>query len=153
MRRIIYGISLWTFLVSFALTIASIALPSWITYTSPASSRSNPIHVSYGLHTRCSSITGQCTPFPAYEDCTGEDRYFCSMWRSTGFLMNFSVVVELAVVIAYIVVLVGGRASREEGWKVLVGLLSLCAIGQMIAMSLVVGFALARNEENYKDKG
>lgn len=136
MRRIIYGVSLWVFLASAALTIASIALPNWITYTSPAIRK--PIHVSYGLHKRCSSITGQCTDFPQYEDCVGEDRYFCSMWRSTGFLMNFSVVIELACIIAYITILVGGRASREAGWKVLSGLLGLAALGQMIAMALVV---------------
>jgi hypothetical protein len=138
MRRIVYGISLWVFLFSAACTIAAIALPNWITYTSPTSPGNSPIRVSYGLHKRCSSITGQCNKFPQYEDCTGEDRYFCSMWRSTGFLMNFSVVLELACVIAYITILVGGRASREAGWKVLAGLLGLVAAGQLIAMALVV---------------
>ncbi|KAI7668831.1 hypothetical protein KC322_g16382, partial [Hortaea werneckii] len=37
MRRIIYGISLWAFLLAAALTISSIALPNWITYTAPTS--------------------------------------------------------------------------------------------------------------------
>ncbi|KAI7051815.1 hypothetical protein KC362_g49 [Hortaea werneckii] len=39
MRRIIYGISLWAFLLAAALTISSIALPNWITYTAPTSDR------------------------------------------------------------------------------------------------------------------
>jgi len=137
MRRIIYGISLWVFIAAGACTIASIALPNWISYTSPTDH--DPIRVSYGLHKRCSSITGQCTPFPQYEDCTADDRYFCSMWRSVGFLMNFSVVVGLACVVAYVTILVGGRGSREGGWKVLSGLLGIVAVVQMIAMALVVG--------------
>ena len=139
MRRIIYGISLWAFLLAAALTISSIALPNWITYTAPTSDRARPVHVSYGLHKRCSSISGQCLPFPQSEDCLGEDRAFCSMWRSTGFLMNFAVVVELACLVAYVTVLVGGRMSREDGWKVLSPLLALCAVGQAVAMALVVG--------------
>ncbi|EMC92152.1 hypothetical protein BAUCODRAFT_126159 [Baudoinia panamericana UAMH 10762] len=138
MRRIIYGISLWVFVAAAACTIAAIALPEWITYTAPTSSPSStPIKIAYGLHKRCSSLTGQCTKFPQYEDCQDGDRYFCSMWRSTGFFMNLSVVMELACVIAYITILVGGRASREAGWKILAVLLGLVAAGQLIAMALV----------------
>ncbi|KAK5108334.1 hypothetical protein LTR62_008430 [Meristemomyces frigidus] len=141
MRRIIYGITLWAFLAASACTLSALLLPNWITYTAPTpqtTKPSSPIRVSYGLHQRCSSITGLCTPFPQYEDCLGEDRAFCSLWRSTGFLMNLSVVLELAVLVGYIVVLVGGRGAREEGWKVLGGLLGLVAMGQMVAMALVV---------------
>ncbi|KAK4626322.1 hypothetical protein CLAFUW4_04484 [Fulvia fulva] len=134
-RRIVYGISLWVFLGAVACTIAAMALPNWVTYTSPTDH--DPIRVSYGLHKRCSSITGQCTKFPQYEDCHGENRGFCSAWRSTAFLMNFSVVLELAVVVAYVTVLVGGRGAREAGWKMIAGLLSAVAAGQIIAMALV----------------
>lgn len=52
--------------------------------------------------------------------------------------MNFSVVLELAVVVAYVTVLVGGRGAREAGWKMIAGLLSAVAAGQIIAMALVV---------------
>ncbi|KAK4899492.1 hypothetical protein LTR17_019141 [Elasticomyces elasticus] len=135
MRRIIYGISLWVFLAAAACTIASIALPNWISYSAPSDGA--PIKVSYGLHKRCSSITGHCSTFPQYEDCLGEDRYFCSMWRSTGFLMNFSIVLELACVVAYIVILLGGRSSREAGWQVLSPMLGFVAAAQLIAMALV----------------
>lgn len=135
-RRIVYGISLWVFVASAALTIAAIALPNWISYTSPTDN--DPIRVTYGLHKRCSSITGKCTPFPQDEDCHGEDRYFCSVWRSTGFFMNFTIVCELAVLVAYITVLVGGRGAREAGWKMVSGLLSAVAASQIIAMALVV---------------
>lgn len=46
--------------------------------------------------------------------------------------------VELACVVAYLTILVGGRAVRESGWKILAGLLSLVALGEIIAMALVV---------------
>ncbi|WPH01253.1 Hypothetical protein R9X50_00409100 [Acrodontium crateriforme] len=134
-RRIVYGISFWVFLGAAACTIASIAIPSWVTYTSPTSH--DPIRIRYGLHQRCSSISGKCTPFPQSDECHGEDRYFCSMWRTTGFLMNFSVIMEVVCVVAYITILFGGRQSREAGWKIMSGLLGLVAAGQMIAMALV----------------
>jgi len=135
-RRIVYGISLWVYLGAVACTIAAIALPNWISYTSPTDN--DPIHVSYGLHKRCSSITGQCTPFPQDQDCYGDDRSFCSMWRSTGFLMNFSIIFEVAVLVAYLVILVGGRGTREVGWKILSPLLLVVAAAQLVAMTLVV---------------
>ncbi|GAB7333983.1 hypothetical protein MBLNU13_g06087t1 [Cladosporium sp. NU13] len=134
-RRVVYGISLWVYLGAAACTIASIAIPNWISYTSPTDN--DPIHVSYGLHKRCSSITGQCIPFPQDQDCYGDNRSFCSMWRSTGFLMNFSVIFELAVLVAYIVILVGGRGTREVGWKILSPLLMVVAAAQLVAMTLV----------------
>jgi len=135
-RRVVYGISLWVYLGAVACTIAAIALPNWISYTSPTDN--DPINVSYGLHKRCSSITGQCTPFPQDQDCYGDNRSFCSMWRSTGFLMNFSIIIELAALVAYIVILMGGRGTREVGWKILSPLLVVVAASQLVAMTLVV---------------
>lgn len=135
-RRVVYGISLWVYLGAAACTIAAIALPNWVSYTSPTDN--DPINVSYGLHKRCSSITSQCTPFPQDQDCHGDDRSFCSMWRSTGFLMNFGVIFELAVLVAYIVILFGGRGTREAGWKILSPLLLIVAAVQLVAMTLVV---------------
>ena len=135
-RRIVYGISLWVFLGAAACTVASVALPNWVSYTSPTNH--DPIRISYGLHKRCSSIRGKCEPFPQKDDCRSEDRYFCSMWRSTGFAVNFSLMVELACIVAYITILFGGRVVRESGWKILAGLLSLVALGQIVAMALVV---------------
>jgi hypothetical protein len=140
-RRVVYGISLWVYLGAVACTIAAIALPNWISYTSPTDN--DPIHVSYGLHKRCSSITGVCIPFPQDSDCYGDNRSFCSMWRSTAFLMNFSIVFEVAVLVAYIVILVGGRGARESGWKILSPLLFIATAVQLVAMSLVVCQLLA----------
>lgn len=52
--------------------------------------------------------------------------------------MNFSMVIELACVVAYITIIFGGRRVREMGWKMLAGLLSTVAASQLIAMALVV---------------
>jgi hypothetical protein len=52
--------------------------------------------------------------------------------------MNFSVIFELAVLVAYVVILVGGRGTREVGWKILSPLLGVVAVCQLIAMTLVV---------------
>lgn len=145
-RRIVYGVSLWVFLAASALTIAAIALPNWISYTSPTAR--DPIRVSYGLHQRCTNIPAgpgelqisemHCTPFPQYDECHGEDRYFCSMWRTTGFLMNLTVIMEVACLVGFAVVILGGRQNRESGWKILSGMLAIVAAAQMIAMALVV---------------
>ncbi|KAM3425225.1 hypothetical protein BST61_g7179 [Cercospora zeina] len=137
-RRIVYGVSLWVFLGAVACTIASIALPNWVSYSSPVEGH-DPIKISYGLHKRCSSVTGECTKFPQYDDCHGDDRSFCSIWRTVGFAMNFSVVLLLACAVAYVTILVGGRGTREVGWKILCPLLAVVAVAQLVAMSLVAG--------------
>ena len=98
-----------------------------------------PFHYSYGLHRRCSSLSDTCESFPQREDCHGEDRYFCSMWRSVGFLMSFAIVLEGMSIVAYVIVLAGGKQLRESGWKVLSLLMVLSALVQAASMSIVVG--------------
>lgn len=66
------------------------------------------------------------------------DGHFCQMWRTTGFLMNIAAVLELATLIAYLVVIVGGKQKRENGWKVLVSMLVVIGAIQCFAMSTVV---------------
>ncbi|ODM16457.1 hypothetical protein SI65_07964 [Aspergillus cristatus] len=92
---------------------------------------------SYGLHRRCSSLTDTCESFPQGEDCHGEDRYFCSMWRSVGFLMSFAVVLEGISVVSYLIILSGGKRLRESGWKVLSLLIVLGAVVQAGSVSIV----------------
>lgn len=75
--------------------------------------------------------------------CTYSDSAHCLQGLFGQFLnvcarLNFSVMVELACVVAYVVILLGGRGIRESGWKILAGLLSLVAVAQMTAMALVV---------------
>ncbi|GES63459.1 hypothetical protein BO97DRAFT_426528 [Aspergillus terreus] len=134
-KTIVYCGSLIIFLASFGLTISAIAVPKWVSYHSDKPS----FHYSYGLHRRCSSLTDTCESFPQNDDCHGEDRYFCSMWRSVGFLMSFAVVLEGMALVAYVIVLSGGKRLRESGWKILSLLIILSAIVQAASMSIVVG--------------
>lgn len=60
------------------------------------------------------------------------------MWRTVGFLMSFAVVLEGMSVVAYLIVLSGGKRLRESGWKVLSLLIILSAIVQAASMSIVV---------------
>ena len=53
-------------------------------------------------------------------------------------MMSFTAVIELATVIAYSVVIAGGRAKRETGWKIVAFLLMLVGVLQCACMSLVV---------------
>lgn len=79
-----------------------------------------------------------CTEFPKYEDCRGENRYFCSMWRSVGFLMSFGVVLEGMTIAAFLILLVGGKQKREQGWGVMATLAGIAAVVQALGMALIV---------------
>lgn len=135
-RRIVYTVALLAFLAAIAMTLSSIIIPRWISWNNETPSGEH-IHYTYGLHRRCSSLTGTCDHFPRQEDCRN-DRYFCSMWRSVGFLMSFAIVIEGMTLIAYIVILVGGVQKRASGWKLLSGMLLLVAAVQLAVMSIVV---------------
>lgn len=60
------------------------------------------------------------------------------MWRSVGFLMSFAVVLQGMTLVAYIIILAGGRQKRETGWKVLSFLLLLTGCVQCAAMAIMV---------------
>lgn len=82
-------------------------------------------------------MTGACTDFPTYDDCHGSNKSFCAIWRTTGFLMSFAVIIELATLVAYITVILGGKQMRDSGWKVVCTLLGLCTVVQCASMALV----------------
>lgn len=65
------------------------------------------------------------------------------MWRTVGFLMSFAVVLEGMSVVAYLIVLSGGKRLRESGWKVLSLLIILSALVQAASMSIVVSLFLS----------
>lgn len=74
------------------------------------------------------------------------------MWRSVGFLMSFAAVVELVTVVAYVVVLFGGKQKRETGWKILAFMLVLVGLVQAASMSIVVRcvcFKYGRGKRQY----
>lgn len=52
--------------------------------------------------------------------------------------MSFSVIIQLAAIIGYGVVIIGGKQKRDKGWKVVSGLMIIAGIVQCAAMSIVV---------------
>jgi hypothetical protein len=154
-RSIVFSITLFLFLVATGMTIASIIVPNWIAYDTTTKTHKS-LHYTYGLHQRCSNTqippesnmtpnppfwtnsALTCTSYPRYSDCQGEDRYFCSMWRSVGFLMSFAVVIEGMTIAAFAILLAGGKQRRESGWGALAILTGLAAGVQMLGMALIV---------------
>ncbi|RMZ87681.1 hypothetical protein DV736_g5090, partial [Chaetothyriales sp. CBS 134916] len=148
-RSIIFSIALFIFLAGTGLTIASIIIPNWISYETTTDS-GRTLHYNYGLHRRCQNTDVppstslslatsalHCTEFPRYEECEGKARYFCSMWRSVGFLMSFAVVIEGMTIAAFAILLAGGKQRREAGWATLAILTAVAAFVQAIGLALI----------------
>jgi hypothetical protein len=139
------------------MTIASIALPRWVRWESVRPSTRSHFHsqpptepakqdiggdikFTYGLHRKCSSVTGACDPFPTPRDCERDGVAFCALWRSVGFLCSFAVLLEAACVVSLAITLLGGVRSRTYGWRVVCALMALGACAQMAGMAIVVRF-------------
>lgn len=148
------------------MTLASIMIPEWITWeahpdkvrqtqllvdyalepdvadlwpiTAVIRGPAKTMRYSYGLHSRCDSLLESCRPFPRFEDCQGSNQQFCALWRTTGFLMSFAVVLELAGIVGFVIILLGGKQKRETGWRVMVSILLICAAAQAASMGIVV---------------
>lgn len=52
--------------------------------------------------------------------------------------MSMAVVLQLASLVAYIIVIAGGKQSRDKGWRMLVGLLGIVVALQAATMAIVV---------------
>jgi len=140
-RRVVYGLGIWANAIATVLTIVSIVLPRWIRWESDIG---KDLKFSYGLHKKCSTVTGTCEPFPADADCQASGpaggvggETFCALWRSVGFAMSFAVIIELATWVAFAVVLLGGVQQRNRGWKVVCVLLAITTVVQAAGMSVV----------------
>jgi hypothetical protein len=59
------------------------------------------------------------------------------MWRSVGFLMSLAVLLELATLVGYVIIVLGGKQGREYGWKVICTLLALITVVQCAGMAIV----------------
>ena len=64
------------------------------------------------------------------------------MWRSVGFLMSFAIVLEGMTLIAYVVILGGGKQKRESGWKILSGMHFIVGALQLAGMAIIVSLIL-----------
>ncbi|KAI3400108.1 hypothetical protein diail_4338 [Diaporthe ilicicola] len=139
-RLSVYGVSLAVFIAASALTLTSILVPHWVSMDVESQNSDTVYSQHLGLHHYCNTALPDkpCRTFPDEEkDCDPNDRYFCSMWRTTGFLMSFATVAELATLVCFVVAIGGGQVKREYGWKVLCGLLSVVSVVQFAAMGLI----------------
>lgn len=124
------------------MTLAAILVPHWVSMDVAVHGSDKVYSQHLGLHHYCNTaLPGKpCRTFPDTElDCSPNDKYFCSMWRTSGFLMSFATVAELATLVGFVVTIGGGQVKREYGWKVLSGLLATVAVVQFAALGLVVG--------------
>ncbi|KAF3281959.1 hypothetical protein TWF970_001908 [Orbilia oligospora] len=161
-RTIFYGASFAAFASASILTLTAITLPRWVSYTYETSS--GPITQTYGLRHSCrtgpslTNPTTICRPFPTLQDCE-DSAHFCSLWKSTNYLMNLAVSVEVLTCLCFILILSSPNTTttttrdnntttnsnntttnntiRKSGWKFLVLLLSISVTCQLLAMSLV----------------
>ena len=122
------------------MVLASIVIPSWVTY-SVTTLKGDTFEKHIGLHKSCSTLNDpKCRPFPTEELCMAGERYFCSLWRTIGFLASFSAILCLACLVSFLVVMSGGKYKRETGWRLVVGMLSLVSVVQLAIISMVVSF-------------
>ncbi|KAI1812925.1 hypothetical protein GGS20DRAFT_511828 [Poronia punctata] len=135
-RQIVYSIALGIFICTTGLTLASLVTTHWVTYSVTASTGST-FSKHLGLHESCSTeAVPKCQPFPSDDDCR-DDKTFCSLWRSSGFLLSFATIVELATLVTFIVVMAGGKYKREGGWKLIGGFLLADAVVEFASMGIV----------------
>lgn len=128
------------------MTILSISLPRWVNY-SVTTPTGDHIFQTIGLHRSCSNLRDPpCQTFPTDEQCdaASDDKgRFCHLWRSAGFLANLAVAVQLVTVVAYVFVVAGGKQKRDQGWKVLAGLLTTVGVVEYFIIGIVVSLDLS----------
>ncbi len=125
--------------------VASIALPDWIDYA-VTTAQGDTIRKTVGLHKSCSTLDGgRCAPYPTAALCQSdsEQRYFCTAWRTTGWLASLSVVLGLAGLVVFAVTLGGGKYRRESGWPFVAAMIATFAAVQLIEVSVVVSLSNA----------
>ncbi|OAA57719.1 hypothetical protein ISF_06960 [Cordyceps fumosorosea ARSEF 2679] len=137
-RVSVYSAALVAFVAAAAMIVASIAMPNWIDYA-VTTAKGDTVRKTIGLHRSCSNLDGpRCVPYPTAALCqSAERRYFCTVWRTTGWLASFSVVLGLAGLLSLAVTLAGGKYRRESGWPLVSGLVATFAAVQLIVVSVV----------------
>ncbi|KAF2274721.1 uncharacterized protein EI97DRAFT_380874 [Westerdykella ornata] len=131
-RRVVYSLGFLVAILCTMMTVHSISLPRWISFAAEDGRTS-----SLGLHKFCSSVRGTCDAFPQPTDCTGDRKNFCHMWRTVGFLISFTVVVELATLVGFGVIIAGGVQRRKVGWSIISLLVAVAGIIQCAGTAIV----------------
>lgn len=126
------------------MTIVSISLPNWITYSVTTPSNTH-LTQRIGLTRSCSNFRDPpCRPYPSEFQCEGDEAAFCRMWRSAGFLANFAAALHLVMIVVYIVLINGGKQRREGGWRALAGLLLSISAVEYAIIGVIVSSLLLR---------
>jgi len=131
--------------------VVSIASPAWVSYKTKTDA-GDAVYKRIGLHQSCSNLaTPQCRTFPDDQLCLGDERSFCDMWRTVGFLANLSAIFHLAGVVALGVVMANGKYQRERGWPLVTGLLGVAAVVEYVIIGIVA--YLYDNDEQFAVAG
>lgn len=118
--------------------VVPIWLPNWLTY-SVTSATGETIERHIGLHKSCSTLDDPyCRDFPPKDLCEGGERYFCSMWRTVGFLASFTTLLCLGGLVTFVVIMSGGKYKRETGWPFAAAMLTLVSVVEFVSISIVV---------------
>jgi hypothetical protein len=119
------------------MTIAAISIPRWISYSVDVGDETYEKHI--GLHQSCSSLDSpHCRSYPPKELCQDGERYFCSMWRTIGFLASLTALLCLASMLTFGVVMKGGKFKRETGWPFVTLMMVITAVFEFVTISIVV---------------
>ncbi|KAL7927860.1 hypothetical protein ACQKWADRAFT_278052 [Trichoderma austrokoningii] len=136
-RVYVYTAGLVAFVAATAMIVASITEPHWVSY-SVTTTAGETLEKHIGLHKSCSSLDDpHCRDFPSKELCQYGERYFCSMWRTVGFMASFTIILCLASLITFALVMGGGKYRRETGWPFVSALLTLVSVVEFIIISIV----------------
>ncbi|PHH81320.1 hypothetical protein CDD82_1021 [Ophiocordyceps australis] len=136
-RKSVYATAMMALLASTIMTVVSIATPAWLTY-SVSTPMGKTFKQNIGLHKSCNSLdTPTCQPFPRPDLCQDQQRYFCSMWRSIGFMAALAAILSFATMTCFVVVMYGGKLKRETGWPFVTSMLGLVSLVELITISMV----------------
>jgi hypothetical protein len=136
-RLYVYSSALVAFVAATVMLVTAITKPNWVTY-SVTTGMGDTIEKHIGLHKSCSTLDDPpCREFPYRELCVEGERYFCSMWRTVGFMASFATILSLACVVSFIVIMAGGKYKRETGWPFVGAMLTLVAVVEFVIISIV----------------
>ncbi|KFA67894.1 hypothetical protein S40285_04103 [Stachybotrys chlorohalonatus IBT 40285] len=136
-RVYVYSSALAAFVAATAMLVASIWVPHWVTY-SVTTTRGDTIEKHIGLHKSCSTLDDPyCRDFPSPDMCQHGERYFCSMWRTIGFMASFATILCLACIVSFGVIMGGGKYKRETGWPFVGAMLTLVSAVEFVIISMV----------------
>lgn len=150
-RVSVYASALVAFVAATAMILASILIPQWVSYTVTTSDGAT-FEKHIGLHKSCSSLDSpHCRDYPYEELCREGGRYFCSMWKTVGFMASFATILCLACMVSFIVIMSGGKFKRETGWPFVGAMLTLVAVVECAMISIVA--YLFENDDQFTVPG